>query len=84
MYMYGAHAGMDSLLTGSISKYSNTVHTESEVYDINYQEKRCIVDAISYPYKSCFGTAILTSSYSFIQLFLYLLLLFFYCPQGSS
>ena len=52
---------------GSISKYSDTLHTESGVYDVNDREKQalvCIVDVIRYdPYKPClcvFGTAIPT------------------------
>ena len=55
--------------------------TESEAYDINYREKQaegCIVGVIRYPYISClckFGTAILTSSINFIQLFFILVLI---------
>ena len=40
----GAHKGMENQYRmythGSTSKYSDTLHTESEVYDINYREKR--------------------------------------------
>ena len=39
--IYGAHAGKSIPYThGSISNYGNTLHTESEVYDINYREKQ--------------------------------------------
>ena len=37
------HAGVENQYHnthGSISKYCDTLHTESEVYDINYREKQ--------------------------------------------
>ena len=37
MMIYGAHAGMENQYRKPMD--SDTLHTKSEVYDINYQEK---------------------------------------------
>ena len=40
--IYGAHARMEDQYHIPMDQYQNndTLHTESEVYDINYQEKQ--------------------------------------------
>ena len=54
---YGAHVCRNGKsIHGSISKYSDTLHTESGVYDVICREKQaqgCIVDVIRNPYKPC-------------------------------